>query len=239
MPPSALGKPLVVGGTVALVGAAVWALLIVFAKYEIGILSWGIGAAIGGGIVWAGGHGMMLAVTAGALALLSIGTGKHFAFRALVDTQVNTLLERVDENRLAERRAAATAWVALGDSPTADQVRAFAKEHHYMVDSVEEFVRDDGPLLRSFAADNPDLATFRTQLGDQIRSRVAFFDYLKEDFSPYDILFAILGIASAFGIVSKATQAKQAAILQLLHEEAEAAAAAAAADANKKAGPSA
>jgi hypothetical protein len=226
MPPTSLGKPLAVGATIALAGAAVWALLIVFAKYELGILAWGIGGAVGAGIVWAGGHGKPLAMIAGVLALLSIGSGKHFAFQALVDRQINEMLEKIDDSVLAERRADATAWTELGDKPTPEQVRTFAKKHNYALGSVDQFVREEGADLRRFAKDNPDLATWKTQFAAQARAELSFIDYLREDFHPADILFLLLGIATAFGIVSKATLAKRAAILEALRAEAEAKAAA-------------
>jgi hypothetical protein len=224
MPTPTLGKPIAVGATIALAGAAVWALLIVFAKYELGILAWGIGGAIGAGVVWAGGHGKPLALIAGALALLSIGSGKNFAFRALVDREITTILAGVDSAFLADRRALAAEWSALGESPTPEQVRDFAKKHDLELVTVEGFVRDDGARLRRFAAENPDLETFRSQVADEIHAELTFFDYLKNDFHVADILFAALGIATAFGLVSKATMARQMAILQELRDKANAAA---------------
>jgi hypothetical protein len=106
-------------------------------------------------------------------------------------------------------------------------VRAFATARDYEFTTAAAFVRDAGERLRWIAATKPDLAQWRDHFREHVASRTSFVDYLKEDFHPADVLFVVLGIASAFGLVSKATMQKRVAARQALREQAAAAAPAA------------
>ena len=205
LPPPPLQRPLLLGGLVAMGGAAAWAAIVYFAHAEIGLLAWGIGAAIGAVMVRAGAHGTLLAVAAGALALASIASGKHLAFQMIVAEETADFAAELDQAQLDELRGDAAAWVALGDAPTAAQIRDFARDRDFVFTTPEEFARDAGARLRWIDTTKPDLAQWREHESEEITSRASFVDYLKEDFRPVDVLFVLLGVASAFGFVSRAT----------------------------------
>ncbi len=92
------------------------------------------------------------------------------------------------------------------------------------------FVRTVGAELRSFAARKPSLEQWRDEVAAQFRDEASFVDYLREDFHPFDVLFVVLGVITAFGMLSKATVTLRAAAQAA---EAEAAAAPAGDGANE------
>lgn len=214
--PPPLGKPLIFGGVTAFAGAAVWALLVVYAHYEIGLLAWGIGGAIGAAMLFAKARGTLLAVFAGALALLSIGTGKHMAFRTLAREELTKrqALEQTAEG-LDGLRTLSEAWGKLGSAPTDEQIRDFVKEHQLDVTDVMAFRAEVVPELQWFLETMPNLEQWRSRVVDSRMEHVSFVEYLKRDFHPADILFAFFGIATAFGMVSKATMAHRMALAQM------------------------
>jgi hypothetical protein len=233
LPPSPIARPLTFGGIAALLGAAVWGLLAHSAHVESGWVAWGIGALVGFAFVKAGGYGMLLSICAGALALLSIGSGKHLAFQLLANQAATEITSNLTAEELAARQRAAPSWVALGDQPTDAQVRAWAKEQGIRIESARAFREEESQELHWLDAHKPTLDEWREHVREEITS-VSFVDHLQEDFHPLDILFAILGIATAFGLVSRRTTEMQVAARQAIREqhkaEAEAEAAANAGD---------
>lgn len=227
LPPPPIGRAVMLGALAAIAGAVVWALLRIYANTEHGLLAWGIGALIGFAIVKGGGHGTVLAACAGGLALCSIGAGKYVSYQDAVDQYV---AESMTEDAYRERQRDATDWVALGDSPTEAQVKEFMDSHDFDPEDPGEFAADVGPHLSSFAAEKPSLDQWRASGREMVTDGYTFLVHLREDFHPLDILFAILGIATAFGIVQKATTQMLVAARQRLRAEREAEAEAAAAE---------
>ena len=222
LPPPPIARALVFAGMGALLGAAAWSLLAFYAHREFGLLAWAIGGVIGFATVKAGGHGTMLAACAGALALLSIGSGKHLAFQLFVDKEAERFAAQLDSSAHQERAQDAADWIALGEQPTAEQVRAFAAAHRYAVEDTASFAREEGARLRQFAAEKPSLDQWREQVRVDVTSGASFVTFLQDDFHPADILFVLLGVASAFGLVSKATVQLQVAARQAAREQREA-----------------
>lgn len=221
-PPPPFGRALLFGGLAAFAGAAAWAALIHFAHLEHGLLAWGIGGLVGAAVLWAGGHGKPLAVCAGVLALLSIGTGKQLAFRHGLDTAVaDTAAELTPEYHQNFAKAAAD-WVALGEAPTDEQVQKFLADLGGSAQTAAEFAAETGPKLRQFHSQQPTLDQWRLQVGDEMRAEASFVDYLREDFHVLDLLFVFLGLSTAYGMVAKATELRLAAARQARAAAAEA-----------------
>jgi len=222
LPPPPFGRALLFAGLTALVGATVWGLLAFYAHREFGILAWATGLALGFVTVKAGGYGTPLALSAGALALLSIGSGKHIAFRLGVDQEAHAMAERLNEAVHAEHTQDAADWVALGASPTTAQIREFASSHGFEPENPETFARVTGANLTRFANEKPTLEAWRTQVRETLVEEMSFVDYLREDFQLIDLLFLGLGVTSAFGLVSKATTQLRVATRQAARAEHEA-----------------
>lgn len=219
LPPPPLGKALAFAALAALAGAAAWGLIAYFAKVEIGYLAWGIGALIGFAIVKAGGHGTLLAVAGAALSVLSIGTGKHLAFRMLLDHEFTAQVAKIDPGVYEAQLQDATAWAALGEQPSDEQVKAFAEKHEFEFRDAASFRSEVGEQLTWIATEKPTLPQWRARLVADTAARVSFVEYLKDDFHPFDVLFVGLGLVTAFGLVNRYTTALQVAARQALREQ--------------------
>jgi len=206
MPAVPTARALTFAGIAALLGAAAWGLVSFYGHFETGWLAWGIGAFVGFAAVKAGGHGNLIAIAASALTLLSIGSGKQLAFQLAVDRDATRFVEEnVTAAAHEERSRGAADWVALGERPTPDQVRAFAEDHGFDPGDPTAFAAEKGPRLRDFAEQKPSLEVWRDEIRGRLAAEASFLEHLKSDFHPADILFVLLGIASAFGLVSNYT----------------------------------
>jgi hypothetical protein len=90
-------KPAAVGGAVlgGMIGAAVWAAIVYFAQFELGIVAWGVGLAVGYGSYLLGGRGLTNGVMCAIVALIAIFGGKILAVQV---TSYQGLLEYVRES---------------------------------------------------------------------------------------------------------------------------------------------
>lgn len=224
LPAPPLGRALIAGAVAAFVGAGVWAAVVIAINFESGWIAWGIGALVGFAVVKAGGHGTMLAASAGILALLSIATGKNISYQVSISDYVE---ENISQDHYDELQRDAKGWVALGDAPTAEQIAEFATNHGYEVppDQLEAYFAEQGPRLAEFAAKQPSLEDLRAEEAQLIKSEYSFTDYLTDDFHPFDILFALLGIGTAFGLVQRHTTELMVAERQRIRDERDAEAA--------------
>jgi hypothetical protein len=92
--PSASLVPAVAAGLVAaIVGGAVWGLIVKITGYEVGIIAWGIGFVAGTAVVFAtrGAKGPELQAIAVASALVGILIGKYLSFGFDVQDEADTL----------------------------------------------------------------------------------------------------------------------------------------------------
>jgi len=209
LPPPPTGKALLFGGVAALIGAGVWALLLVFTNSENSLVAWGIGGLIGFAIIKAGGHGQLLAISAAVLAVLAIGTGKHLSYTHQVDSIIDMSIADLTPELHEGIGEDVKAWAALGDAPTDEQIETFALDRGYEVDSVEEFRELSLPMIEWYRDNQPSLEQWRSHQRDVIASSLAnefsFVDYLKADLHIFDVLFLILGLGTAFYLVSNHT----------------------------------
>jgi hypothetical protein len=221
LPQPPMARAMVVGGVVALLGALAWGLIAFYLHREFGLLAWAIGAAIGAAMVKAGAHGTLLAVAAGLLALASIASGKQIAFRLEVHQVTTKIAAELTPEMHAEQTKDAADWVALGAGATDEQVKKFIAEHGYEGNAAD-FRIEVAPMLAEMAKNQPSLAQWREQMQARFVDHMSFIDFVKEDFHPLDILFVILGIASAYGLINKATMELRVAARQQAREEREA-----------------
>jgi len=78
------------GGVAALVGGAVWALIVTMTGYVIGYMAWGVGLLAGFAVVYSAGgrRGVSLQLLAVGASLLGIALGKYFTFYYLLKQAV-------------------------------------------------------------------------------------------------------------------------------------------------------
>lgn len=206
MPPVPTSRAFTLAGMAALLGAVVWGAVAYYGHIETSYLAWGIGVFVGFAAIKAGGHGNLVGLGAGVLTLLSIGTGKQIAFRLSSQQQIDRFVEEhATAAAHAERVKDAADWLALGDDPQPEQVRTFAEQHGFDLTTPAEFAAGIGATLQRFAEQKPSLEQWQEHVRDRLAADLSFADYLRDDFHPFDILFVLLGIASAFGLVSNHT----------------------------------
>lgn len=88
-----------IGGAIAgVIGAAVWCGISYGTGYEIGFIAWGIGAVVGFGVAAGGkGEGATPGILAVALAVASILGGRYAAIQMIVNKELGSDTELVDE----------------------------------------------------------------------------------------------------------------------------------------------
>lgn len=200
--------------TIGLIGAAIWAGIVYYADYEIGLLAWGIGAAVGYGML-AGvkeNPGPASGTIALVIALLSIVGGKYIAIELLyndIDTEMNWDKELADFN---SDETYATTYVADGivaeyraegkalDYPPGADLEVPQSEDDYPADVWKEATTrwqamsaDERQTFgeESIAANKAAWETISTELRT---------DGFLASFSMFDVLWFVLGGASAYSL---------------------------------------
>ncbi|QDU86240.1 hypothetical protein Pla163_33910 [Planctomycetes bacterium Pla163] len=202
LPPAAIGGALAGG----IIGALVWAGIVLATEYEIGYVAWGVGALVGGAAVFMGAAGRSAGIVCGLIALVSIFGGRWLsASWILSDARDEYIESELTPDLHTEYQADAELWrdVDRGDSGA---VKAFMIERAYStppvaVAEVADFNEFVAPRLEFFADESPTLEEWHA-------FEAAFFpamsfEFFKDSFSAIDLLFAFLGISTAFGLVSK------------------------------------
>jgi hypothetical protein len=211
MPPLALA----LAGAAALVGAVAWAALAWNANFEIGYLAWGIGALVGIAALKCGGRGAPMGVVCAALVLASIFTGKILTVDLVVDREIETMtanfltLEQYNMLR-NEAEAAGT----LPANPSDEEIRGFLVELGYYEkpgavpqEEVMGFRQFGLPNMKEFLARNPPYGTWKSDMAEafrqEIKGEVSLFSAVTENLNAIDLIFAFLGVTTAFGMVNR------------------------------------
>lgn len=188
-----------------LIGATVWYFLIKSTGSAFALVAWGVGVVTGLGARLLSKQGnMALGVVAGVCALVAIVAGEYLAVKAIVTREGTKIANIAYLGQMEYAREA----VKL---ETPEQIRAFiAKENEKAETDItdaelKEFQDHEIPAMRDFVRGKPSRAEFAKTLGVRFADE---FDY-KEHFFKEDVksglfmvLFAVLGIASAYKIAS-------------------------------------
>ncbi|MBN1444162.1 MAG: hypothetical protein JXA90_15735 [Planctomycetes bacterium] len=202
----------VIGGVL---GMAAWAALAALAHYETGILAWAIGGAVGFGAVLLGGRGTAMAMAAGIIALASIFAGKVAANHFLITHESSKLLAGITSDVHEEALADAEAFSRL---VSGDEHRAFMVARGFTAAQdpaqvtraeLEEFRSLNVPILEKVHAESPDLEGYRRIVAGHAFGDLSPFQLALEDLNFIDVIFALLGIGTAYGLVMKAGPAAE------------------------------
>ena len=201
----------------AAAGAVIWGLVAYFSEYELGILAWGIGAAIGWAGVIAGGRGFAMAVLCAALTLASIGGGKVLMAMMLLQDYTNEAaspqqLRSYYEMDLKEAEAAT-------QLQSDQDIAQFLVQYGYSEASsasavppeeIAMFRADVLPVLMMIAENQPSFEEWQELRGEMevtFGEKLAFsLQVAGESLGFMDVLFAGLGIMSAGGMIMRATR---------------------------------
>jgi hypothetical protein len=199
----------------AVLGAAAWAAITYFTQYELALAAWAIGGVVGYGAVVLGGRGTAMAVTAAALTIVAIVAGKLLAMQLILEKEMANVIEAsLGQAQYQEYLADAAAFASL-DSEA--QHAQFMVDHAYTEAamsaqvSAEElgwFREEIAPMLESLHAEQPGYDEWRANATGEIESSFAeasLITFLVEDLHPLDALFALLGIITAYSVVTRAS----------------------------------
>lgn len=195
----------------ALVGAFIWKMIAVGFGYELGIVAWAIGGAVGFAATIAGGRGQLTGVSCGVLALLAIFAGKHLtveSWRAdLADVMAAEEIWEEGEGELifAEISEDARLYNELDKSDDAS-LRRFLVERAYSEvsdpaavspEEFESFYLYDEPQLIWMVENNPDYQQWQ-QYALQSLGDISSMEVIQSSFGFADLIFIFLGVATAY-----------------------------------------
>ncbi len=207
--PLALVMALVAGG----VGSVVWALVALYANLEIGYLAWGIGGLVGFAAVKFGGRGVVMGGIAAVISVLSIFGGKF----AAIEGEIRQMTDRTaHEAYVEEMQVDVEALEALGPDPSDERLaimmsaRGYTDEDPGSVseEAIENFRESIMPTLVEFDAQGADYDKWSENQDEWIRmvylGEDGHFGAIKSEMNLIDAIFLLLGLSTAFGLVSKA-----------------------------------
>jgi hypothetical protein len=200
LPPAALGG----AAAGAVVGALVWGLIAWKTGYEVGYVALGIGYAVGYGAARFGGRGTVCGVVCAVLALGGILGGKavgtQWAYRAGMD-------EMLTQENYHEARTDAA---GLAKVTTPEELRAYLVDHGFSeaksgaevpAEEVAAFETFQRPRLTRLAERSLSFEEWREDI--KASGAMSVVDGVKSTLGPLDLLFAALGIVTAFRVGEK------------------------------------
>lgn len=203
-------KAVVLGVVGGALGALLWAAIAYYAHMEIGYVAWGVGGLVGFASALGGGGGRTNGVLCAVIALLSIFAGKWLAVRAAVGDG----LSQASRNLYAELKKDAADFAKIEDDK---QIRAFMVSHKYTDakkatavsdDDLEVFKETRADMLRELAEQEPSFEEWQERddaqaMLEEMGAQVDVAGLAMNDLNPIDLIFALLGIATAFKIGSR------------------------------------
>ena len=192
-----------------ILGALVWAGIAYFANYELGLVAWGIGIVVGVGSALLGGEGGANGLMCGFVALASIFAGKAFAVKLAMGSEMEGFADVIFV-QLQEGAAGIEGvepegykeWMVENEWGTA------ATEVEEVTDEeLQEFTEETVPMLQKARGmtvaewkDSDHGKATMEAFGAEVEDSISIFEVVKEDLGFMDILFAFLGVATAFRI---------------------------------------
>ncbi len=209
MQPAAL-----IGATVAaLLGAVAWAVISALTGYEIGYVAWAIGGLVGLGAMLLGGRGATTGMACAAMALISIFAGKMFAVQYAAPTAVReALAEHFTLDLYTEYQKDAEDFARLTDE---SQHAEFMVSHQYTEaseasgvteDELADFRESSVPILRDMKENNPPFEEWQSKridpAAEAVLSELSITKAVIDDLGLIDIVFGLLGVATAYRVGS-------------------------------------
>jgi len=191
-----------IGG--GLLGALIWGFVAHWTGYEIGYVAWAVGGLVGFGAFLLGGGGSTTGAACAVIALLGILGGKALA----VNLQMSSGLAELHEKLLSDSRDYTAS--------SRDERIAFMVSHGYTDaksprdvsnEEVEWFTTEMAPILEELRRDQTPYTTWSsTERGaayyGSLRGNVSIWSAIASGFAPIDIIFALLGVSTAFKLGS-------------------------------------
>jgi len=206
-------KSILAAGVAALLGALVWGGIAAATGYEVGYVAWGIGFVVGASAKGFGGIGKTAGVVAAVLALGSIFMGKmlavHFSAPAEIRKMFDATLTREvygEQARDADDYAGVTSdedcakFMVDHEYTEAESVAEVTKEE------IADFRNGEGQQLTRFREEKPKYEPWRKETSDrgvdEIMKQLPLAELVVQDLGLFDIIFALLGIGTAYKLAS-------------------------------------
>jgi hypothetical protein len=197
----------------ALLGALIWKFIAVTFEYEFGLIAWGIGGAVGIAAASLGSRGMQAGVVCAILAFGSIVVGKYWAYSAFVDEfqqAISGAAEFEGEMYDFYEEEMEDARLLVEGSGTDIFTRRFMVDRGYTYETnpanisaaeLDDFREYVEPELRAMAQNPPSYEEWQAGSLESL-DEISPWALMREDFGLFDILFALLGIGTAFRLGS-------------------------------------
>ena len=195
----------------AAVGALLWASVAFYGGIEYGWFAVMVGAGVGSVGALLGSRGLSASILAAVLAVACILGGKLLTLEWSLSEQVRTELPDSDSVRASfdELRQDAIVFAELGAEPSAEQLQQFMETRGFGKDPSLDFAEGVAQELRWLYEQKPSFELWLERQRGNRRTALAeeFSEALWSNLDLYDILFTGLGIAAAFGVISRAGMA--------------------------------
>lgn len=193
----------------ALVGALVWKFVAVAFGYELGVIAWGIGGAVGFAAASLGSQGMKAGVICGLLALAAIGLGKYWATEAAIgeirDVMTQVLGDQDTVDELFDEYVE-DARIFKSGSGSDEFVRQFMVDRAYTEETnpaaisneeLQDFREYNEPDLRQYDPSQSDADGWATlALGEA--GSLSTTEIMLDSLGFLDLVFLFLGVGTAF-----------------------------------------
>lgn len=212
-------KPMVGAAVGALIGAVIWAGITIVTGYEVGIVAWGIGGLVGFCAAMLGGRGTVIGVPCALLALASIFAGKMYAVEWSIEAELDAYIaESYSPEGFEEVKQEASLFAMLSE----DEYPEFMLEYGYTIatdvdaitpEEMGEFNIWIVPAIHEFNSDTPSYENWReTGVADTravVEEEISMAGMVIDDLTPIDLIFAFLGIGTAYQLGAKGRHRKE------------------------------
>jgi phosphate/sulfate permease len=214
-----IGKGIFGGALGGLAGAVIWAVISCFTGYEIGWIAWIVGGMVGFGCLWASkGCSKQLGVIAVVITLLSILAGKYAAVEFSIHREIGSE-QQVLQNALEDLKKDEVVISYIADE-IIQQLMAKGENIQWPsgVNPQEASEQSDyPPAIWSQASSawegmSPqEKEKYRAELAEFVQANIqTFFSEVSSygflhSFSPMDLLFFALAVATAYKIAGRGT----------------------------------
>jgi hypothetical protein len=191
----------------AALGAALWAGISALTGYEIGYVAWAVGLFVGVGASALGGHGQTTGAACAVLTLAAIFAGKVLAVHCVAPGELRTAVaEALTREAYDHQMNAARDFSRLN---TDAQYRQFMVKHGFSeapspaavtTEELAGFKEQAVPVLRRFHTEKLTFRQWQDHWSQVFTEQLPIVDMVLDNLGPIDLLFAFLGVATAFRI---------------------------------------
>ena len=198
----------------AVAGALLWKFIAVMFEYELGLVAWGIGGAVGFAAAALGSRGLQAGIVCGILVVASIMGGKYMAAGAFKEQAAEMILEMqggADGLMPLYEEIMADSEVYAAEVTDDASLREFMVEYGYSEgwdyadvsdEEIEEFNESTGQELAGFAVNPPSYDEWVGGAFGEI-SEISTAGLMMEGFGILDVVFLFLGVGTAFRLASR------------------------------------